>query len=61
MTDNLQALNSYTGDNIWQDVIYAMEDQDATDLIDRGTNDQFMGGDGYHYYYDYNLKEWVRR
>lgn len=55
----LHRLNSYRGDNPWQDVIAQFEDTEATDLIDQGRNDRFVGIDGFTYRYDHQRGVWT--
>ncbi len=45
------ALNAYTGDNIWQDIILGLDayDEAETDAIDAGQSDRFATGDGTEY------------
>lgn len=57
----LDSLNSYEGDNIYQDVIYAVEDFDATSLrfgVD-GDGCDFLGEDGTHFNYSAQRGRWV--
>ena len=51
-TNILEALNTYAGDNIWQDVIYGAMDVAATEtrFLDSDSDD-FIGTDGLHYGY----------
>lgn len=50
MSKILEALNSYEGENIWQDVIYGAMDSEATGArwSDEDSN-HFIGEDGVHY------------
>lgn len=48
----LNILNTYSGDNIWQDVIWRLPiDDDATDAVDVGMDDRFFTTDGVLYFY----------
>ena len=56
----LNQLNDYTGDNIWQDVIYDLDvDEDATDEIDEGRNDRFVLDGGRTFVHDAQRGEWT--
>lgn len=58
MTTTTSVLNTYAGDNIWQDIILRLDDYDAaaTDAIDIGRSDRFLAG-GVEYRHDGN--EWA--
>lgn len=55
----LEALNSYGGENIWQDVIIPIANEAETDAIDEGRSDRFVSDWGQRFDYDYDRKEWV--
>lgn len=60
-TDILNTLNTYTGDNIWSDIIRQLADydDDATSLIDPSySSDRFIAG-GVEYRYDGRDSEWM--
>ena len=52
-TATIEALDTYAGDNIWQDVILRLDgyDETATDAIDDGQGRDFVAG-GVHYHED---------
>lgn len=54
-----EQLNTYSGDNVWQDVILKLDgyDETATDQIDTGDNTRFVA-DGVEYTYDQQEKLW---
>lgn len=57
----LKALNTYTGDNIWVDLIRQLDgyDNDATNLIDPSySSDRFIAA-GVEYRYDERNSEWT--
>lgn len=56
----LAALNDYTGDNIWQDVIYDLPgfDEEGTDAADPSwSSTQFVAG-GLTYRWEASEQEW---
>lgn len=57
----LDRLNAYHGGNLWQDVILPSDEYDAeaTDAIDRGTNDRFVARSGRLIRYDAQREVWV--
>lgn len=58
----IEALNAYTGDNVWQDIIHpsGLLDQAATDAIDGGdSSDEFVTTNGRHIRYDQPTSQWV--
>ena len=57
----LHELNTYTGENLWQDVILGAPwyDDAATDEIDEGRNDRFAATDGTVIAYAAERQEWV--
>jgi hypothetical protein len=54
-----EKLNSYAGDNVWQDVILALDgyDERATDEIDKGDSTRFVV-DGRTCIYDQQRNLW---
>ncbi len=57
--DIIERLNTYTGDNIWQDIIAGFDlNETATDVIDKGANDRFVLADGTIIRYHYQLGMW---
>ena len=59
-TATLEALNTYTGDNVWQDIILRLDDYDTDDTaaVDDGQARDFIAG-GVHYHHDGG--EWIAR
>ena len=57
----LDRLNSYSGDNIWVDVIRTYDvDEDATERLDpSGASDVFCLDDGREFRFDHQLGSWV--
>lgn len=57
----LTALNTYTGDNIWEDVVYTLDlDGDATELADPSCHsDVIILTDGTEIRHDAQRGEWV--
>ncbi len=56
----LEALNTYDGINIWDDVILCIPgyDEEATDLIDVGYSDRFIA-DGIEYRHAHEIDRWI--
>lgn len=55
----LRALNTYEGDNIWEDVIYGLDyDEEATAAVASVEGRDFVAG-GIHYTYAVDEGEWV--
>ena len=59
MTEILEALNSYKGGNIWQDVIYDMITGEEWD-VELDSADEFEH-DGIIYRHEPSLGKWVAR
>lgn len=57
----LDMLNTYDGDNLYQDVIYGIEDADATEALNVHDETEFVGADGTHYVYAQERQEWIAR
>lgn len=54
----LDALNDYEGENLWEDVIYTLDyDEAATNAVDSGDGRDVVIG-GVHYHYDQTVSEW---
>lgn len=54
----LDQLNSYNGENIWEDVIYGLDyDEAATNAL-AGPDDSHVVIGGVHYWYDPARAEW---
>jgi len=55
----IDQLNTYTGDNPWQDIILKLDlDETATDEIDEGGNDRFVLADGSIIRWDPQTSRW---
>lgn len=61
-TQILDQLNTYQGDNIWQDIILRLDayDETGTDAIDTGRNDTFSLTTGPIIIWDYQRQQWVQ-
>lgn len=59
-TNILDQLNSYDGDNIWQDIIYPLDSysDELTEQIDNGQNDRFVA-DGTSFVFDAQTDRWA--
>lgn len=64
MTDILDQLNAYEGDNIWRDVIDPLGDAIAVTFANRTCTEdcyRLVGEDGTTYVYDLDRQKWVVR